>query len=551
MDCGRLLLACGCLFLAEPALLGAQSIHDLQGTGVASPYVGQSVGPVLGYLTASVKEYLTLEDPKPDSNLATSEALFLQWPRGQKKPAVGTPLAVWGTVKEVYDRPKGLYGRTTLVVKTWEARPGLPALPPPLRLSPQGLRPPVLADTRFWMPLEGMRVEVSGLKVTSLANRFGEVFTALEPPLPDSRPNTRGGYLRTPQTDGGEILVLGPAPGRSPSLFVGARFTTPLQAVVDYSYGQYRLRPTANLPPVDGQPPSLESAPVSPGPQWLTVATFNIENFHLGSSAKEWQNLILRLKDNLRAPDLLLLQEVQDDSGPADDGTTDCKKTIASLCQRLLQAGGPSYQALWLNPVNNKDGGAPGGNIRPVILYNPTRVQPLPGQLRRLAEADSAFQTGRKPLWAAFSFRGQKFAVIDLHLVSKLSDPPLYSPARLDNPWPSAAKRLRQVQSLLAALGQQTALPTLLAGDFNDSRDSQPLRPLLEAGWKDAAGEKQGAAFYTTLHAGMAQDLDHILLPVAWKDRPYLAAAVHCSAEQTASLRVSDHDPVWAAVEFP
>jgi predicted extracellular nuclease len=47
--------------------------------------------------------------------------------------------------------------------------------------------------------------------------------------------------------------------------------------------------------------------------------------------------------DNLRAPDLLAVEEIQDNSGPADDGVVDASASYAALIAAIASAGGPAY----------------------------------------------------------------------------------------------------------------------------------------------------------------------------------------------------------------
>ncbi len=91
------------------------------------------------------------------------------------------------------------------------------------------------------------------------------------------------------------------------------------------------------------------------------------------------------------------------------------------LIQAIVDAGGPRYSYLNIDPVNNADGGAPNANIRVGFLYNPARVS-LPegisagdattavgyedGKLTlnpgSIDPTNAAFDSSRKPLAAQF-----------------------------------------------------------------------------------------------------------------------------------------------------
>jgi predicted extracellular nuclease len=71
----------------------------------------------------------------------------------------------------------------------------------------------------------------------------------------------------------------------------------------------------------------------------------------------------------LGTPDLLFLQEIQDDSGPKDDGTVSANLTLSNLVAEIAAAGGGvKYKFVEIDPVDKQDGGEPGGNIRQAYL---------------------------------------------------------------------------------------------------------------------------------------------------------------------------------------
>lgn len=76
----------------------------------------------------------------------------------------------------------------------------------------------------------------------------------------------------------------------------------------------------------------------------------------------------------LNSPDIVFVQEIQDDSGPRDDGTVSANKTLAALVDAISKAQTSSFGEHWeyqyvdIEPENNQDGGADGGNIRVAYL---------------------------------------------------------------------------------------------------------------------------------------------------------------------------------------
>ncbi len=72
---------------------------------------------------------------------------------------------------------------------------------------------------------------------------------------------------------------------------------------------------------------------------------------------------------NLKTPDIMFVQEIQDSSGPTDDGTVDANLTMQTMASAIKAASGVQYSFIDINPINDQDGGEPGGNIRQVYLY--------------------------------------------------------------------------------------------------------------------------------------------------------------------------------------
>ena len=84
------------------------------------------------------------------------------------------------------------------------------------------------------------------------------------------------------------------------------------------------------------------------------------------------------IADHLHTPDILFVQEIQDDSGPRDDGVISANKTLRALAQAIKKASGDiEYDFVNVEPEDNKDGGAPGGNIRVAYLCVNLRLAPI------------------------------------------------------------------------------------------------------------------------------------------------------------------------------
>ena len=96
---------------------------------------------------------------------------------------------------------------------------------------------------------------------------------------------------------------------------VGDGFTTPVVGVMDYSFGNFKLNITAPLARVDGG--LQREITRAPRDQELVVGTYNVENLDPGDGGAFARHAEL-IVDNLRSPDLLAIEEIQDNDGPTN-----------------------------------------------------------------------------------------------------------------------------------------------------------------------------------------------------------------------------------------
>ncbi|WP_445631620.1 endonuclease/exonuclease/phosphatase family protein [Nostoc sp. DSM 114167] len=147
-------------------------------------------------------------------------------------------------------------------------------------------------------------------------------------------------------------------------------------------------------------------------PTQLTISTFNVENLdpkkenvskvdnksprNVDDDVKngKFTALANQIVTNLEAPDIIALQEVQDNDGAELSSVVDATLTADTLISSIQSVGGPAYEYREIPPQNGLDGGQPGGNIRVGFLFNPQRVKLQ--KLERFAD-DPAFLESRKP----------------------------------------------------------------------------------------------------------------------------------------------------------
>ncbi|MGH3861492.1 endonuclease/exonuclease/phosphatase family protein, partial [Actinokineospora sp.] len=326
---------------------------------------------------------------------------------------------------------------------------------------------------------------------------------------------------------------------------VGDEFETDPAGVLHYSFGNFKLFVTGDPGRVDNDLDREITDAV--GPQELAVATVNVENLH--------------------SPDLIAIEEMQDNSGFTDDGTVAADQSWERLIEAIDVAGGPVYDYRQIDPENNADGGAPGGNIRVGFLFrtdigltfapgtaggsttavsvsssgnsaDPVAVSHNPG---RIDPTDSAFSSSRKPLVGKFFFNGEPVFVIGNHWNSKGGDNPLFG--RYQPPVLSSATQRGQQADLVAAFVDDVqaidpVARVVVAGDLNDFEYSAAVQKLVTAGLTDLPAELPDSERYGYVYEGNSQVLDHLLIS-GFAAHSY--DVVHVNAEFADQL--SDHDP--------
>lgn len=295
------------------------------------------------------------------------------------------------------------------------------------------------------------------------------------------------------------------------------------------------------------------------------MATYNVENLDPSDPQEKFDALAGAVVNNLSSPDILALEEIQDDNGATDDGTVSADATIARFTAAIVAAGGPAYEARTVDPENKTDGGEPGGNIRQVFLFNPERVSftdraggdattateavrqdgkaGLSLSPGRIDPANDAWKDSRKPLAGEFTFRGKPVVVIANHFGSKGGDESLVSHHQPPNRISEAQRHLQAkavntfVKDLLKI---QRSAQVLVVGDINDFEFSATTKALTADGALYPAVKSLPAPErYSYVYQGNSQVLDQILTSPAVDDFDY--DSVHINAEF--ADQNSDHDP--------
>ena len=130
-----------------------------------------------------------------------------------------------------------------------------------------------------------------------------------------------------------------------------------------------------------------------------------------------------QIVNNLGSPDIVALQEIQDNDGVEGGDNalvSDATQTLQDFVDAIAAAGGPTYEffdvfaAADAAEFTELQGGVPSGNIRNAFLYNPERVTLegtdalTPTALTELGVSNpDAFADTRVPLIGEFGFNGE------------------------------------------------------------------------------------------------------------------------------------------------
>ncbi|MFI6449860.1 endonuclease/exonuclease/phosphatase family protein [Kitasatospora sp. NPDC050543] len=572
---------------AGPTEPGPLRIHDIQGTTRLSPQVGKSVPGVPGIVTG-VRTYgskgFWMQDPNPDADPATSEGLFVYTGNAVPSVKVGDSVLVTGKVTEYYPNFGGgsqsltqLSAPQITVVSAGDPVPApvvvstrnIPGTYTPLAggasIEALPLQPEKYA-LDFYESLEGMNVQVRDTRVIQATDKYNELWVAAD--AQDQR-SKRGGvlYESYAEPNVGRLMVQSLTPIAQqpfPVANVGDVLTGATTGPLDYNqFGGYTLAATTLGTVQDNHLEREVTAPA--GEREATIATYNVENLAPGNPDSKYAELAQAVVTNLRSPDVVALEEIQDNNGATNNGTVDASVTVAKFIAAIKAAGGPAYEWRSIDPENNKDGGEPGGNIRQVFLFNPQRISftdiaggtstaavdvtgtgaaaALSASPGRIDPANEAWVNSRKPLVGQFSFRGKKLFVIANHFNSKGGDQGIDS--RFQNP-----TRSSEEQRVKQATVEQAFVAKLLAadhdakivslGDFNDYQFSPALATLTAGGvLRDLVNELPEKEQYSYVYQGNSQVLDHILVSPEVGYAKY--DVVHINSEF--AKQASDHDP--------
>ncbi len=565
-------------------------IFEIQGDGddftspeFASPFNGQQVitqGVVTAIDLASDGFYI--QDAVGDGNDDTSDGIFV-FTDTPPTVALNSLVEVSGTVDEefLFTRIEDVTGITVLDPN---ATPIVPIVLGSDRLIPTDIIDDAGSDdydvTRdgrdFYESLEGMLVTLpDAIAVSTEVDTFaggsvGEFTVIANQGVGATGANARGGITISgdPDPDNPIGADLNPeriqidndlATNSFPSSVGLGDLVGDITGVVNFAFGDYAISPLEPVVVTD-IPLEPETTDLVGTNNQLTVASYNVENLDPSDPQSSFDAIAAQIVNNLQNPDIISLQEVQDNDGPGNAGdstVTAADETLQQLVDAIVDAGGPTYEFVDNTFIGDDvNGGQPGGNIRVAFLYNPARADFVEGSDRPVGNQDpgSPFNGSRLPLAADFAFGGETVTVIGNHFTSRGGSDPLFGTTQ-----PPAIggedDRIAQAEEVNAFIDAELATDPdaniVVLGDFNGFPFESFQTDTLAADGvvSDLLSLLPEEDRYTFVFDSNSQALDNILATDG------LAAiaeidAVHINAEFPEDEQASDHDPLIARFAF-
>ncbi|MBV2128666.1 ExeM/NucH family extracellular endonuclease [Arsukibacterium indicum] len=568
-------------------------IHQIQGSGDASPLVGQAlvVEAVVTQTLPGLQGFTIQSLPgTEDNDPMTSEGIFVYTGSANLTVATGQRVRLQANVAEFFTMTQ-LTGIAANVDCGTSALPAAAALTLPV------------PDMANWEAHEGMLVSFAQpltVNDTFTLGRFGELTLASGrryTPTQVVAPGAEAIALAEAQqlnriilddnsTVQNPALVPYPVPGLSAANPVrGGDSVVGLTGTLHYSFNEYRIMPNAPVTILADNPRSLSPALQADGN--VKVASFNVLNYFNGNglgggfptsrgadSALEFERQRAKILAAMAGLDATVigLMELENDGFASTSA-------IADLVVGLREATG---QMDWqfvqpeVSPIGTDE-------ISVGLLYRADLLVPAEAT-RILDSANSALDGSGQPLFddsrnrpmLAQRFRllenNAEFAVMVNHLKSKGSGCGSADGDTGDGQGNCNLSRTRAAEAIGIFAEQHFAdIPALVIGDLNAYAKEDPITTLAAAGYYNVFEVLGKTDSYGYVFQGLVGSLDHALLNQHALDVLADAAKWNINADEPIALdyntefkteqqlfdyyapdayRSSDHDPVIVALQL-
>jgi len=560
---------------ADP--LSVTAIGAIQGAGHVSTYINATVltqGVVTAIDTTGARGFY-LQDPTGDTNTLTSDGIFV-FTGSVPTVQVGQSVQVSGVVQE-YDG-----GNAANLTITEITAPTITTLADSLGtvhatiIGESGLTPPTSVIDNdhfstfdpqqdgidFYEALEGMVATVHQATAVGSTSQ-GATYVVADGGEAATNVNDRGGITVAPDDFNPERIQVyadsGVNAAFKPGYVMGDKLGD-VTGVVSYFGGEYELLATdvGNTGSSSGGLAPRDVTTLKGDATHFTFAEYNVENLDPGDT--KFEALGHDIANNLGAPDVIALEEIQDYNGAKlDPDQTDFSgtATLTKLIAAIKAAGGPDYSFVEVAPTaNNTTGGEGNGNIHNAFLYRTDRVGYVDGSALLVAdttpETGNAFNNSRQPLSAQFIFNGETVTTVAVHNYARSGSDPLFG---ANQPPANNGDERRNDQTgvlhdyIVKLQAQDPDAKIAVAGDFNSFYFEQALANLETGGsLTNLTKLLDPADRYSTVFEGNSEQIDHILVSGSLLDSAQFDI-VHLNTGQASPI--TDHDPTLASLYIP
>ncbi|KAK3381080.1 Endonuclease/exonuclease/phosphatase-like protein [Podospora didyma] len=591
-----------CLALASlQSLAAAVTISEINGNKYISPYSGQSLTDITGLLIAKGPNGIWIRSTTPDNDVATSEAVYVFSSTVGANLAVGDVVSLDAKVAEYRSANTYIYLTELTTPKNVKVlSKGNPVVP--LVIGQDTLSPPTVQYTSldggdvyavpnavanlsavnpvlkpaeygldFWESLSGELVTVkkptAALRPTSYRDTwvFGDYAVTGK--------NAHGTLTMSDKDSNPEAVLIGaPLDGtKNPTTTKMGDLLEDITGIVQNTFGFYTILPLTALKVTT---PASSAAPATTlqslgNCKGITVGDYNVEN--MAPTSSHVPKAAAHIVNFLKTPDLMFIQEIQDNSGATDNGIVDANATLTALVTAIKNLSGIVYEYADIDPVSNQDGGAPGGNIRVAYLYRPEVLslynvnpgsstegtQVLDGPALslnpgRVEPGSTAWSATRKPLAAQWKAKGGKkpFFTVNVHFSSKGGGTSLHGDVRppINGVVDRRIEQANVTGSFIAQiLAKDPSARIISAGDFNEFAFVKPMTQFSAISGLVDLDDVVSTPLperYTYTYDMNAQALDHMLVsPALASSKTTKYEHLHLNSWAPDASVVSDHDP--------
>ena len=352
------------------AVASATTIAEINGPKFLSPLKNQVVSNVSGIITAKGPDGLWLRSSQPDRDERTSESLYVFGRTFGANLTVGDSIVVGGKVLEYRSNKDYIYltelstpvlekevssgnkvsalviGKDTRDPPTeqYSSLDGGDVFAVPNNRSLLSVANPELQPNKygldFWESLSGELVTVKKPTALTKPSQYGDTWVAGNWKV--SGRNDRDGLTMTDKDANPEAIIIGtPLDGtKNPTNTRIGDSIEEITGIVTYAFGFYRILPTTAIKIAKSQKPALpnptklESSGKCDG---ITFGAYNVEN--LAPQSTHHATLAQHIVNYLKSPDIIFVQEVQDDNGPTNDAGKCFSKNshfMLTLCSHAM-----------------------------------------------------------------------------------------------------------------------------------------------------------------------------------------------------------------------